>query len=152
MINLAVLANEYEGINEQEKRSLVDYYNEHCIKLVKPNRRYKMKYSDNWCAMFTSVIAHRMGMNKDMFPYEVSVLQQTEIAKENECFTTDHSKVRAGDLITYNWGRDYVPDHVGIIESIRNGLITVVEGNYKGTVGTRKVVVTSENIFGYILL
>ncbi|MGT0185544.1 hypothetical protein, partial [Salmonella enterica] len=64
-------AAEYIGINAERKRGLMNYYNENCARFVKPSRRYHIKDGDNWCAMFTSVIANMYGLSPDQFPYEV---------------------------------------------------------------------------------
>ena len=42
------------------------------------------------------------------------------------------------------------PDHVGFIKEINNGVITTIEGNYKGSVGHRKIDITSKFINGVI--
>lgn len=76
-------AAEYIGINAERKRGLMNYYNENCAHFVKPSRRYYIKDGDNWCAMFTSVIANMYGLSPDQFPYEVSVGEQVKIGASN---------------------------------------------------------------------
>lgn len=131
-------------------KNLLDYYNQYCVGLVKKERRYKMETGDNWCAMFTSVIAHMSGIKN--FPYEVSVMEQFKIAKERNTFTTDLNEIQCGDLIVYNWDCNWNLDHVGIVESVRNGFVHAIEGNHKGGVNTRVVDVDSPCIGGFIKL
>lgn len=144
------LAKSFIGINVDGKLELMDYYNSNCFKLVKPSRRYKIKPNDNWCAMFTSVIAHKNGLSPDVFPYEVSVGEQVKIARERGAFTRNMEKAASGDLIIFNWNGDAWPDHVGFIDSINNGIITTVEGNFRKTVGQRHIAMNSPFIVGVI--
>ena len=67
------LASKYIGIGGSGKLGLMNFYNENCARFVKPSRRYHIKDGDNWCAMFTSVIAYMYGRTKEDFPFEVSV-------------------------------------------------------------------------------
>lgn len=141
-------AREFLGIGFEGKIELMDYYNRNCVNLVKPERRYKMKSTDQWCAMFVSVIAHKLGIEN--FPYEVSVFQQTKLAIEKGDFYNDYSMVSIGDLVVYDWNYDGTLDHVGIVDSVQSGVILVVEGNYQNTVGIRQIDADSRLIHGFI--
>ena len=133
-----------------EKYRIIDYYNEHCAKLVKPSRRYTVQYTDNWCATFTSVIAHKCGLTKDQFPYECGVEEQVKIAISNNNFTTDIEQVNQSDLIIYDWNSDKWADHVGIVIEVSNGTVKVIEGNIRNTVGYRTLPINSKSIKGFI--
>lgn len=113
-------AEKFLGANAAVKQQLFDYYNNNCYPFVSPKRRYKMKKGDNWCAMFTTVIANRCGLNADKFPYEVSVFFQVKRARELGTFHTDLSQVQPHDLIIYDWDSNGVLDHVGIVVSKGN--------------------------------
>lgn len=143
-------AQQYLGIGKEAKYRLMDYYNRHCYPYVASNRKYRIQYSDNWCAMFTTVIANKCGLTAEQFPYEVSVHYQVQWAKKNNRFYTDHSKIAANDLIIYDWQGDGVLDHVGIIGRVADGKVYVIEGNIKDTVGYRALPLTSKSIKGYI--
>ena len=60
-----------------------------------------------------------------------------------------------GDLIFYDWQDAGVgdntgwPDHVGIIESVIDNVISVIEGNYSDAVKRRQVRVDDKFIRGY---
>ena len=143
-------SKKYLMIDKSEQKYLRDYYNEHCFQLVKKERRYRIQEGDNWCAMFTSVMAHKMGLGVNKFPYEVSVMEQVKIAKERGIFTTDREEVTPNDLIIFDWNRDGWADHVGFVVKIGSGLVTSIEGNINGTVSYRVVSSESKAIYGFI--
>lgn len=141
-------ARQYIGINESQKKQLMDYYNNFVYPLIDKDRKYKIKYSDDWCAMFCSVIAHKCGVKN--FPYEVSVFYMTGLAKKAESFTRDIKEVKTGDLIVYDWKNNGTLDHVGIITEVTPNLIKVIEGNYNKTVGLRSVKYHNKEVYGFI--
>lgn len=143
-------ATSYLNIDKTVKNWLVDYYNSNCIQYVKKSRKYKMKYSDNWCAMFMSLCAHKVGILD--FPFEVSVEQMMKLAKLKGTFYTDKAKIKEGDLVIYNWDGNGIVDHVGIVYIITLDVLGVVEGNYRNTVGIRSIEKGSKFITGYIKL
>lgn len=148
MNKLIEMATVHKGLNRPELRDLINYYNTICYPQVK--RKYKMQMGDNWCAMFTTVIANMCDLGASDFPYEVSCYYQMKIAKERGWFTTDISEVESGDLILYSWRLTGVPNHVGFVDSVSNGYITTIEGNFTGTVGNRKVKIGNPQILGFI--
>ena len=154
MINLNVemcrVAMSYLKIDSDVKNHLCDYYNDNCVQLVDKSRYYKIKYSDNWCAMFMSVCAHKAGL--EPFVYEVSVLKMMDKALKNGTYNNVFDTVKVGDMILYNWGVDYVPDHIGLVIAKNITHVVVVEGNYKGSVGVRVVERNSPNIECFITL
>ena len=145
-------AKKYLGINYDGKIKVMNYYNDNCYPLVKKSRRYKIKPNDNWCACFTSVIAHQCGLSPDLFHYEVSVGEQVKLARERGIFTQNMERAKSGDLIIFNWNGDAWPDHVGFIKSIDNGIITTIEGNFRGSVGERNIAMNSPFIVGVVSL
>ena len=149
MINTA---RQYIGINEFQKKQLMDYYNNAVYPLIDKDRKYKIKYSDDWCAMFCSVIAHKIGRTKDNFPFEVSVFYMTRNAKRMGIFTTDLNKAQVNDLVVYDWKADGTLNHVGILQEIGTDYIKVLEGNYSNTVKVRTVKMPNREVYGYIKL
>ena len=147
MINIAKL---FLSCNDSTKEGLRLYYNSNCSQLVKPSRRYTMKSGDNWCAMFTSVVAHLAGVK--WFPYEVSVNEQVNLSRTLGRFKpASFEGLKEGDLIIYDWDGKGFPDHIGIIAIIGYEM-TVIEGNKGGEVGYRVVNKGSKSIYGYISL
>ena len=149
MINTAL---KYMGLNTQGKLALMDYYNSKIYPLIDNDRKYKIKPNDNWCAMFCSVIAHKIGRTKDNFPYEVSVFYMTRNAKRMGIFTTDLKKAQVNDLVVYDWKADGILNHVGILQEIGTDYIKVLEGNYSKTVKVRTVKMPNSEVYGYIKL
>ena len=149
MINTA---RQYIGINEFQKKQLMDYYNNAVYPLIDKDRKYKIKYNDDWCAMFCSVIAHKIGRTKANFPFEVSVFYMTRNAKRMCMFTTDLSKAQVNDLVIYDWKADGTLNHVGILQEIGTDYIKVLEGNYSKTVKVRTVKIPNSEVYGYIKL
>lgn len=143
-------AQKYLGANLSVKKQIIDYYNQNCIQYVKPSRKYKVKYSDNWCATFTSVIAYKKGLTMSEFPYECGVQEQVKIAIEKGTFYTDTDLIKRNDLIIYDWDSNGWSDHVGFVVEVKDGYIKVIEGNIRDTVGYRNVPIKSKSIKGFI--
>lgn len=139
MDNMIVNAEKYLGAGLDEKREVIDYYNENCIQLVKPNRRYEMKYSDEWCAAFVSAMAHKAGLWETEFPFEVSVRQMSLLAKSRGRYLKGANDCRQGDLVIFDWLGDGGYDHVGVLVSFTDDTITTIEGNIKDTVNYRTI-------------
>lgn len=160
MSKLLDIASRYKGITGLGIDEVLQYYNKHCVHLVKPTRRYYMRHGDDWCMAFLSVVAHKAGLTSDIFPYEVSVYYACEIAKQNGSYVLQNPDfvkqtpdfVKQGDLVVFDWGKGNRYNHIGFIDSIDVGVITTIEGNYSGTVGNRRVRVDNKAIRGYILL
>lgn len=140
--------NEADGSHKQ----IIDIYNSH-----KPLARgYKVKYTDSWCATFISALAIQCKMT-DIIPLECSCGQMIKLAQQMGIWVEDDSYVpKPADIILYDWddnGKgDNVawPDHIGIVESVYNGLISVIEGNNYDAVGYRALQVNGKTIRGYI--
>ena len=147
---MIITAQKYLGANLTVKKQIIDYYNQNCIQYVKPSRRYKVKYIDNWCATFTSVVAKMNGLSSSDFPYECGVQEQVKIAIEKGIFYKDTDLIKRNDLIIYDWDSNGWADHVGFIVSNVNGVLNVIEGNIRDTVGYRKVSLKSKSILGFI--
>lgn len=152
MRDLVKVAEQYLGANVDVRKGLVEYYNRYCLPLVRQERKYKMGLGDNWCAMFTSVVAHKAGYAPNQFPYEVSVYYQCEIARQWGTFYEGLTGVREGDLIVYDWLNNGAYDHVGILKTLGEKHIITIEGNYSNTVKHRTLNRTSRVIKGFIRL
>lgn len=132
--------------DDMEKVEIVNYYNDFCLPLV--NRKYKLKYDDDWCAAFVSVVAHKVGL-RDRFPFEVSTIEQVDLSKQAGLFFTDYRMAMENDLIFFDWSGNGVPQHVGFVVSVYGGFIETIEGNKEGTVGFRRFPVESGKVLGY---
>ena len=146
-------AQTWVGSNESDgtHKPIIDTYNSH-----KPLARgYKVKYTDEWCATFVSAVAIKLGYT-NIIPTECSCSKMIELFKKLGAWNeSDSITPKAGDIIFYDWednGRGDntgAPNHVGIVEKVENGVITVIEGNYSEAVKRRTIEVNGKFIRGY---
>lgn len=132
-------------------REIIDIYN-----TQKPlPRNYKVTYNDAWCATFVSAVAVKLGYTT-IIPTECSCERMIELYRALDCFIENEDRTPApGEIIFYDWsdsgkgdnkGRS---DHVGIVEKVSGGKITVIEGNYSNSVKRRTLAVNGRYIRGY---
>lgn len=119
-------------------------------------RGYKVKDTDAWCATSTSAWDIMLGI-AEYTAIECSCLKQIEIAKKLKIWVESDSYVpKPGDRMMYDWEDNGKgdnkgnPNHTGLIEKVVNGVITVIEGNYKNGCNRRTIKVNGKNIRGYI--
>lgn len=152
MSNVETVLNQaraWIGLNEKDgsHQQIIDVYNGH-----KPLARgYKVKNNDNWCATFVSACAIKTGLT-DVIPLECSCGNMINLAKNMGIWNEDGKRSpNVGDIIMYDWdNQDGWPEHVGIVESVTNNQITVIEGNKSNAVGRRVINVGNASIRGYI--
>ena len=132
-------------------KKIIDVYNSH-----RPRARgYKLKYTDSWCSGFASACAIACNAT-DIIPTEVgcgkhiALFQKKGIWVENDAYVP-----LPGDYIFYDWSDDGKGEntagasHVGIVEKVEDGEITVIEGNYSNSVKRRTLKVNGKYIRGY---
>lgn len=139
-------------------KAIIDLYNSH-----KPLARgYKVKYTDAWCATFVSAVAIKLGYT-DIIPTECGCGKMIELFKRLGVWAENENRTpNPGDIIFYDWDDNGKGDnlgsseHVGIVEKVSNGQITVIEGNHDGTdadridgVERRVIAVNGRYIRGY---
>lgn len=146
MINIA---RKFLNAGVSEKKEILDYYNRNCYPLVPKNRKYKIKFHDEWCAAFTSVIAHKAGIRAE-FPFEVSTYYQLKWAQENGKDFYNVNDCMENDLVLFDWNGNGVPNHVGIVVSNYKGRFETIEGNKNDTVGFRVIDNNSSAIIAFI--
>lgn len=151
----AVLAQARAWIGRNEAdgthKGIIDVYNGH-----KPLARgYKVKYTDAWRATFVSAVAIKCGLT-GIIPTECGCGQMIALFKNlGEWQESDSRTPSPGDIIFYDWDDTGAgdctgwPDHVGIVESVSGGKITVIEGNKNNAVGRRTLAVNGRYIRGY---
>lgn len=146
-------ARSWIGRNEANgtHKAIIDIYNQH-FPLA---RNYKVKYTDSWCATFVSAVAIRLGYF-DIIPTECSCQNMIALFKRIGCWAENENRTpKAGDIIFYDWedsgsgDNTGWSDHVGIVEKVAGGKITVIEGNYKNSVARRTLAVNGKYIRGY---
>lgn len=142
---LVEAAKSYLGFSEAsgKHRKIIDLYNTGNLP-----RGYRLSYSDPWCCAFESAVAQQCGM-LSIIPKECGCPEQSKKFKEMERFQKRDYIPKMGDICYYDWQRDGVPDHVGIVESVSEGSVTVIEGNKNDSVERRHITVGAESIYGY---
>jgi len=146
-------ARSWLGKNEADgsHKSIIDIYNGH-----KPlARNYKVKYTDAWCATTVSAVSISLGYTA-IIPTECGCNQMIQLFKTlGEWVENDAYVPSPGDVIFYDWQDSGTSDntgsadHVGIVETVANGKITVIEGNYSDAVKRRTLNVNGRYIRGY---
>ena len=146
-------ARSWLGLKESDGsfKVIIDTYNGH-----KPLARgYKLKYTDEWCAGFASACAIACGAT-DIIPTEVGCGKHIKLfQKMNIWVEADDHVPSPGDYIFYDWKDDGKGEntdgasHVGIVEEVKDGKITVIEGNYSQSVKRRTIQVNGKYIRGF---
>ena len=132
-------------------KEIIDIYNNH--KPLPGN--YRVKYTDSWCATTVSAAAIKLGFT-DIMPLECSCGRLIEECKKMGTWIENENRTpKPGEWIFYDWDDDGKgdnkgwPEHVGCVEAVAGGKITVIEGNYNNAVGRRVINVNGKNIRGY---
>ena len=116
---------------------------------------YTMKYNDAWCDASVSAAAIVAGCTEltgreCSVPRHITIFKNLGIWEENGKITPD-----PGDLIIFSWKKSTQPNnasasHIGIVESVKDGVITTIEGNKgSGEVARRYIPVGWGYIRGY---
>lgn len=131
-------------------REIIDLYNSH-----KPLARgYAVKYTDEWCDTTVSAAAIKAGV-VDLIGTECGCEEHVKIFKAKGIWIEDGTITpQPGDVILYNWDdatqpNDGYSDHIGYVESVSGGIITVIEGNKDEAVGRRQIPIGWGYIRGY---
>ena len=146
-------ARSWIGCKESDgsHKKIIDVYTSHSPKA----RGYTLKVTDAWCSGFASACAIACGAT-DIIPTEVGCQKHIELFKKKGIWVEDDAYVpQPGDYIFYDWQDNGVgdnmgaSDHVGIVEKVVDGVITVIEGNYSDSVKRRTLKVNGKYIRGY---
>lgn len=146
-------AKAWLGYNEKDgtHKKIIDVYNSQ----KKLPRSYPVKYTDEWCATFVSAVSVKLGYT-DIMPTECSCNKMIELLKAKGSWVENENRTpNPGDLLLYDWEDDGKgdnkgrADHIGIVEKVSNGKITIIEGNYKQAVTRRVLSVNGKYIRGY---
>lgn len=151
------LVTSWIGKNEADGsyKEIIDIYNSYKGGLP---RGLKMQYDWAWCGCTWSALAIKLGYTMIM-PIEISCKLLIDQAIKMGCWVeNDEYIAKIGDGILYDWDDtglgDNVgwPDHIGVITEVNTAkkYYTVVEGNRKNAVSTRKVNFNGKFIRGFI--
>ena len=123
--NVLSIAQSYLGVEmgSAEHKKIVDAYNS-----VNPRPvGYTVKYSDDWCDVFVTTVFQQAGLSS-LIGRECGVQRHIGIMQQKGIW---QGKVlpKAGDVITFDWDGGGFADHIGIVESVKDGVVTTIEGN-----------------------
>lgn len=144
----------YSEANGKHKY-IVDVYNNYCAKRGKYPRGYKVPYNVAWCDVTVSAAFIQAGAVDLIGGIECGVEEHIAIFKSKGIWLEDGKITpQPGYIITYNWDQWSQPnngyaDHIGIVESVKDGKIIVIEGNYNNAVNRRSIPIGWGYIRGY---
>lgn len=103
-----------------------------------------------WCACFISWCSSQCGY------IDIGVMPKFSLCMDGAAWFKDRGQWQdgsctpsAGDIIFFDWDEDGEADYVGIVESIIDGRINVIEGNSGNEVRRNTYPVESRKIYGY---
>ena len=132
------VARSYLGVEtgSREHKKIVDAYNSVDPKPV----GYTANYQDDWCDIFVTTVYQQAGLS-DLIGRECGVQRHIGIM-EKKGIWKGRTQPKVGDIVTFDWDGGGWADHIGIVESVNNGVITTIEGNsalYAGSTAKTKV-------------
>ncbi|MGX8773683.1 MAG: fibronectin type III domain-containing protein [Bacillota bacterium] len=135
------------GCKESNKsnKPIVDLYNS--------NMGTNFSYKTPWCAIFVSAVAIKSGTTSIIVrgsycPSVINVYKKSKVS--NYKYGAGSSYVpKAGDVIFFDWNRNGVPDHTGLVASVSGNTVKTIEGNYSDAVGYRTFSVGYKYVQGY---
>lgn len=65
--------------------------------------------------------------------------------------TPDKYKPKTGDAIMFDWNGDGTEDHIGLVESVKNGKVYTIEGNSSDSVKRNVYDLNDKRIDGYVV-
>lgn len=111
---------------------------------------YDFDYRVEWCACFVSWCADRCGLLEAGKAPKFAMVGDGASWFENKGqWLTGDETPSAGDLIFFDWDRDGLLDHVGIVSAVGDGLVYTIEGNSSDLVRYKRYAVGSPVISGY---
>lgn len=150
------LAESYVGCvrGDSKHKEIVNIFN-----TVQPDG-WPMNYTAAWCATFVSALAiKKFGKDKakTYFPLSANCKNIINRSKEKGIWVENDAYVPSpGDWIIYDWDDNGVGEdttgynHVGIVKSVANGKITVIEGNKNDKCATREIKVNDRYTRGFV--
>lgn len=151
--NVLTRAKKWLGYKESDgsHMTIVDVYNAYSPLPL----NYTVQKRDAWCATYVSAVAIKLGYTY-LIPVECGCGRMIERFEARNNWQEDESCIpEAGWIIFYDWqdtgkgDNKGWSDHVGIVEKVSDGKITVIEGNYDNKVKRRYLEVNGKYIRGY---
>ena len=104
-----------------------------------------------WCACFVSWCADQCGyLDSGIYPKFSGCVFGMQWFQQRGLWLDGSAEPIPGMLIFFDWAtQDGVPDHVGIVEKVENGMVYTVEGNSKDMCRQKQYSLGSSVILGY---
>ena len=102
-----------------------------------------------WCACFVSWCANKCGYLDTFIPKFAGCSTGVQWFKARNQWADRTTTPEPGMIVFFDWDRDGVPDHTGIVEKIENGYVYTIEGNTSDSCRRQQYTVGNPNIFGY---
>lgn len=102
-----------------------------------------------WCACFVSWCANKCGYLDMFIPKFAGCSTGVQWFKVRSQWADRTITPEPGMIIFFDWDRDGVPDHTGIVEKSENGYVYTIEGNTSDSCRRRQYTVGNSQIFGY---
>ena len=115
---------------------------------------YGMESRIEWCACFVSWCAKECGyIDAGVVPKFASCTVGMNWFKDKDQWSDNTITPSPGMLIFFDWddddGQDGLPNHVGIVERVENGVVHTIEGNSGDACRQRSYAVGYYEILGY---
>ncbi|MFQ9688286.1 lysozyme family protein [Longicatena caecimuris] len=110
---------------------------------------YGYKERVEWCACFVSWVAYQSGDLDITIPKFSAVRDGIKYYQDKDQWKDKSYTPKTGDLIFFDWQRDGISDHVGIVEKVENNIIYTVEGNSNDQCKQNTYTINSYVIYGY---
>lgn len=141
MQDIVKFASKYIGVRQGSPthKKIVDTYNQ----ITPLPRSYRVKYSDNWCAVFVSFILKSCGCSLNLYECGAERMRQ-KFQKNNLLIGSNEG--HPGDILFYDWNSNGWCDHVGVISEVIKSSYKVIEGNKSKSVGIRTISKKSKDL------
>lgn len=146
-------AESYLGCNESDEshKQIIDLYN-----TINPlPSGYKVTYKDAWCAAYVSAMAKKANLTDIVFPECNCDRMMNLYVKADRWMESDSYTPNPGDIIFYDWDDSGIgdnngsTDHVGIVVSVVNNKMKIIEGNTSDSVKYKERDIDRKNIRGF---
>ena len=153
--DVVAIAQSWVGRKESDgsHKEIIDVYNSQ----KSLPRKYKVKYTDAWCATFVSALFVKAGAT-NLIATECSCEKMIAGMKTLGIFIEDENRIPSkGDIVFYDWQDNRTgddkgsSDHIGIVESVNGNTFIVIEGNKNGAVGRRTCKVNQKYLRGFAI-
>lgn len=113
-------------------------------------RWYGFQNRVSWCACFVSWCADQCGyLQSGVIPKFSLCSDGVKWFQEKGKFKDGSYVPAPGDIIFFDWKNDGTIDHVGIVVSVKKGIVNTIEGNSGDSVRQRSYPVGDDQIYGY---